>query len=59
MLSQESFKAYKLAEEKNDFGVFINYMNPILHEHKQISEPHVIWKALRKIKRVMRQLVSN
>ena len=59
LLSKESFKAYKLAEQEKDFQVFIKHMNPILHEHKKISEPHIVRRALRKLKRVMGQLVNN
>lgn len=58
-LSQESFKAYKIAEKENDFNAFINYMNPMLKEYKKLNTPSIGKRVLRKAKKEAKKLVRK
>ncbi|MFE4814812.1 Coenzyme F420 hydrogenase/dehydrogenase, beta subunit C-terminal domain [Peribacillus simplex] len=59
LLSQESFKAYKLAEKENNFHVFVNYMDPIIKDYNKTIAPSLIRRALGKGKRMVRKLIQK
>lgn len=59
LLSNESFKAFKLAEKENEFHEFVKYMDPILKDYNKIAAPSLVRRALRKMKRVVFQFVDN
>ncbi|NSL52726.1 Coenzyme F420 hydrogenase/dehydrogenase, beta subunit C-terminal domain [Calidifontibacillus erzurumensis] len=50
-LSQESFKAFKAAEQVNNFQVFIDYMDPMIKKYNKLSAPSIVRRVLSKIKR--------
>lgn len=52
-LYEESYKAYKIAEEKDDFNEFINYMDPIVNTYKKLSSTTIIYRIFNKIKRII------
>ncbi|WP_078543579.1 Coenzyme F420 hydrogenase/dehydrogenase, beta subunit C-terminal domain [Litchfieldia alkalitelluris] len=58
-LSQESFKAYKLAEKEEDFAAFIKYMDPIIKDYDKTVAPSVARRILGKLKREVFKLVKK
>lgn len=50
-LSQESFEAYKLAREHNDFNLFTNNMRPLIQDYTRVINPPLIKKIVNKIRR--------
>lgn len=50
-LSKESFRAFKVAQEKNDFNEFIKYMDPLIEEYNKVNRASLIRRVLSKIKR--------
>jgi len=59
LLSQESFKAFKLAEEEKGFNEFINYMDPLVKDYKKINTPSVPRRVLGKVKREVKKMVGK
>ncbi|TPE68973.1 Coenzyme F420 hydrogenase/dehydrogenase, beta subunit C-terminal domain [Halalkalibacterium halodurans] len=59
LLSQESFKAYKVAEEAEDFNVFKNHMDPIIKDYNKMVAPPIPVRAIRKLKRKLSNLFKN
>ncbi|APC49612.1 coenzyme F420 hydrogenase [Virgibacillus halodenitrificans] len=58
-LSQESFKAYKLAEKNRDFDEFINYMDPLIKNYNKMNAPSIARRVLRKVKRAAKKLIES
>lgn len=52
-LSQESFYAYKLAKEKNDFKEFVQHMDPLIDEYNKMNKRSLIRRVLGKVKRTI------
>jgi len=52
LLSQESFKAYKIAEKEEDFNAFINYMNPMIKDYNKMLKRPILPRILSKLKRL-------
>lgn len=59
ILSKESFKAYKIAEEKNSFDEFIKYMDPLIKKYNKINRRPLILRALGKLKRYVLRFVKR
>jgi coenzyme F420 hydrogenase subunit beta len=58
LLSQESFKAYKIAEKKEDFKAFIKHMDPLIKDYHKVEASSVVKRVLRRVKRGVEQLVK-
>ncbi|ETT72280.1 coenzyme F420 hydrogenase/dehydrogenase subunit beta domain-containing protein [Paenibacillus sp. FSL R7-277] len=58
-LSHESFNAFRVAEGEQNFGAFINYMNPIIKEYNRMMVPSFMKRALGRIKREILCLVKK
>lgn len=56
-LVQESFKAFRIAERKNNFNAFIQYMDPIIKNYDKLTKPSFIVRVLRKFKREIKNLL--
>ncbi|HLR35765.1 MAG TPA: Coenzyme F420 hydrogenase/dehydrogenase, beta subunit C-terminal domain, partial [Tissierellales bacterium] len=56
LLSQESFKAYKIAEQRKDFDEFIKYMEPLIREYNKLNAPPFVKRAMGKVKREVYKL---
>lgn len=52
-LYEESYKSYKIAEEKESFNEFINYIDPIVNNYKKLSSTSLIIRVFNKIKRII------
>ncbi|MFD1334539.1 Coenzyme F420 hydrogenase/dehydrogenase, beta subunit C-terminal domain [Oceanobacillus iheyensis] len=59
LLSQKSFKAYKVAKIERDFDAFINYMNPIIKNYNKANAPSFARRAVGKVKREVNKLVKK
>ena len=59
LLSKESFKAFKLAEEENNFVTFKNEMLPLVDEYKNLLKPSFMKRVVNKIKREVRRRISE
>lgn len=53
-LSKESFKAFKEAERKDDFNVFIELMSPKIVSYNKLVGPSKIKKIIRRLKKEMK-----
>src|SRR5690606_2882560 len=58
-LSQESFRAYKMAEKQNDFNVFIKYMDPIIEDYNRTVAKSFVRRVLGKIRRELRKFLRK
>ncbi|MCR2823825.1 Coenzyme F420 hydrogenase/dehydrogenase, beta subunit C-terminal domain [Lederbergia panacisoli] len=59
VLSQESFKAYKIAEKQKDFKAFINHMDYIIEDYNKTVAPSYLSKVLRKVRKKVNRLVKQ
>lgn len=59
LLSQESFNAFRVAQDEQDFDAFINYMNPIIKEYNKMILPSFMKRALGKVKREIKGLAKR
>lgn len=59
ILSQESFQAFKIAEEQNDFSAFINYMDPIIKDYNRTTSSTLLKKVLGKLKREIMKIAKS
>ncbi|SNZ04792.1 Coenzyme F420-reducing hydrogenase, beta subunit [Terribacillus aidingensis] len=50
-ISQESFKAFRVAQKSNDFNVFREEMKPLINDYEKIAGTSLLRKTLRKVKR--------
>lgn len=48
-LSKQSFKAYKLAEEKDDFNIFIDVLHPYIKKYNHMLNRNIVERITRKI----------
>ncbi|MEI3606607.1 Coenzyme F420 hydrogenase/dehydrogenase, beta subunit C-terminal domain [Pseudogracilibacillus sp. SE30717A] len=56
-LSQESFNAFKIAEENQHFDSFIDYMNPNVEAYNKTINPPLIKRIVNKIKREIKKVI--
>lgn len=59
LLSQESFNAFRVADNEQNFDAFINYMNPIISEYNRMISPSFMKRAIGKVKREVKSLVKK
>lgn len=57
-LSQESFKAFKAAEEANNFQMFIKHLDPIIKDYNKLVAPSITRRILSKAKRGVKKLIK-
>lgn len=53
-LSQQSFIAYKIANEEKNFEAFIQHMKPFVEDYKRLIKPSLIKRIINKLKRLIR-----
>lgn len=58
-LSHESFKAYKIAKNENNFNAFIHHMDPIIKDYNRTVAPSVARRVLGRMKREIKKLIGK
>ena len=58
-LSQESFKAYRAAEETKNFNKFIEHMDPLIKKYNKLISPSIVRRVLLKAKREIKKIMKN
>ncbi|WP_018930675.1 Coenzyme F420 hydrogenase/dehydrogenase, beta subunit C-terminal domain [Gracilibacillus lacisalsi] len=53
-LVQESFKAYKIAEDSGDFNTLIKHMDPFIKDYNKDTTPFFLKKMLKNIKKMIK-----